>query len=226
MARLKKSTKTKDEPHIEIEESPNLWEKQPWDTAISYEAFVYAYLDQPPPRRVAAAYVRWQEKCGRKVVRLAYNRISVPIHFYDWVHGRDTQGQKPVGSVFEHSKTWAERAAAFDEDVYRKRLAAIRTKQAALRDKEYEAGDTLLDRALGMMAMRPNPTEFDEADVNKHIDMAFKLMRRALQMPTDSKEVMVKQWREALTDAGLDPDTVFEETVNALVEQLEASDPE
>lgn len=227
MARLVKPRKNNLPRFIEIEnESRQVWEMQPWDTEMSYNAFVECYLAQNPPRTIAEAYARWQKKNGRKVKYASHNKVMVPISFYNWVHARDTYGQRPIGSVFENALTWPERAAAFDEDVYRKRLIAIRRKQTDLRDKEYETGDVLLDRAMTMIAARPAPTDFLEADVTKYVDMAFKLMRRSLQMPTDNKEIMVKQWRDALTEAGLDPDTVFEETVNALVEQLESSDSE
>ena len=213
--------------YVEVDDaSRNDWDRQSWDTETSYNAFVECYLAQTPPRTISEAYVRWQKKHNRQIKRYPDGRMQVPITFYNWVHARDTYGQRPIGTIFETAKTWIERAAAFDEDVYRKRLAAIRRKQTDMRDKEYETGDVLLDRAMAMIAARPAPTDFLESDVTKYIDMAFKLMRRALQMPTDNKEIMVKQWRDALAEAGLDPDTVFEETVNALVEQLESSDSE
>jgi hypothetical protein len=213
--------------YVEIDdEFRNAWDRQPWDTDTSYNAFIECYLAQSPPRTIAEAYVRWQKKNNRKVRRTPNKKMQVPIAFYNWSNARDVDGQRPIGSDFENALTWVERAAAFDDDVYRKRLSAIRRKQTDMRDKEYEAGDVLLDRAMAMIAARPAPTDFLESDVTKYIDMAFKLMRRALQMPTDNKEIMVKQWRDAMTEAGLDPDTVFEETVNALVEQLESSDSE
>lgn len=212
---------------IEIDDDASKdWDRQPWDTETSYAAFVECYLAQAPPRTIREAYMRWQTKRGHKIARAPSGKVTIPTTFYNWVHARDVYGQRPIGSAFETALTWVERAVSFDEDIYRKRLEAIRRKQSDLRDKEYDTGDVLLARALTMISVRPTPTDFQEADVTKYIDTAFKLMRRALQMPTDNKEIVMKQWRDALAEAGLDPDTVFEETVNALVEQIESSTPE
>ena len=200
------------------------WDRQPWDTDKSYVAFQECYLSQNPPRTVVECFRRWQEMNNLQLKRNARGSILMNPGFYNWVHARNSSGQRPAGSVYDGALTWAERAAAFDQDVYDRRLLRYRRERVALRDKEFETGNTLLDRAMAMIATMPNPNQFTEADIIKHVDVGFKLMRRALGM--EERVVATKDWETALEDAGIDAQEVFNRTVEQLVEQLETEDAE
>lgn len=200
------------------------WDRQPWDSDKSFHAFQTCYLTQSPPRTIIRAFELWMKETGKSVRRNRNGTINMHPHFYNWVHGRNTAGEKPLGSVYESAQSWIERADAFDVDSYRKLQQAFRRQQGELRQKEFEAGDTLLERALLMMQQRPSPDEFTESEIGKHVELAFKLMRRALEM--EDKVVAVKEWRGLLEDAGLDPEDILEQTINRIAEQIESSDSE
>lgn len=210
------------EPTIEVDDDAREpWHRQPWDTDDSFTAFQECWLTQNPPRKVSEAFRRWQELNGRTVRYNDRGQLVMNPHFFNWTLARNEKKERPPGSVFDGALTWQERSDAFDRDVYDRRLAAIRRERISLRDKEFAAGDTLLQRALNMIAAMPSPAQYTEADIVKLTETAFKLMRRALSM--EDRTVAVRDWRTAFEEAGLDGEEIYNKTVERLVQQLESS---
>ena len=226
-------------PTDEFKANP-IWERQAWDTEKSYEYFRNFYLGVPTTERsVRDSYRRYRESIG------APKRIS-PQPSGTWVNyanGCDSRGLKKKGSIYEHSRTWAQRANAYDDNERAIREQIDREiwieRRRKVRDEEWEIGDKLraranemirhalfertVDTASGITVVKP--TNWGERDIVSTYDMALKLQRRAAEME-QGKITVEHDWKKQLEDSGIDAGDLFNKLVNEIANGLViASDP-
>jgi hypothetical protein len=127
---------------------PRLWERQDWDTDASYARFTEFYLPLSPPRSMVDAYNKYKASRGQgksKQVSGTWNR---------WFYGQDSSGDAIPGS-----KTWAERAAAYDDYILDKTTDTMTDELAKLRVEEVKRRvrdtDALLDLFHEMVERTP-----------------------------------------------------------------------
>lgn len=95
-----------------MSEENKIWEKQDYETAISFSHFQKYYLLQPSPRTITKAYRQFQVERGRKTPK-QIKKLNASGAWNDWANGRDNDSNKIDGS-----KTWAERADAYDKSLF------------------------------------------------------------------------------------------------------------
>lgn len=126
-----------------------LWERQPWDTNASYQAFKEYYLPAEEPGRLINAYRQYRREKGAK--RASEN---VPGNWSRWSRGcHPTTGERLPGAV-----TWAERAAAFDAHVAEqelKQLAAEKARNKKQRLRVLEGALAQLTLVWSQLDFRP-----------------------------------------------------------------------
>lgn len=119
---------------------PPLWERQPWDTNASYQAFKDYYLPAQEPGRLLKAYREYGREKGAKRAS-----DSVPGNWSRWSRGRHpTSGEPMPGAA-----TWAERAAAFDAHVAQEELKAL----AAAKARNKQQRMRVLEGALAQLTL-------------------------------------------------------------------------
>lgn len=111
----------------EEEVKPRPWDKQPWETSVSFHAFVTYYINQTPPRSSRAAYARYQKDNGKKA-----KSGGTPGYWNRWVQGRDINGVKIPGAL-----SWQERAGAYDAWL-QERVTEERIKRSARISVQWE----------------------------------------------------------------------------------------
>lgn len=117
-----------------------LWERQPWDTNASYQAFKDYYLPAQEPGRLLKAYREYGREKGAKRAS-----DSVPGNWSRWSRGRHpTSGEPMPGAA-----TWAERAAAFDAHVAQEELKAL----AAAKARNKQQRMRVLEGALAQLTL-------------------------------------------------------------------------
>jgi hypothetical protein len=213
-------------------ESPTpLWERQPWDTDKSFAAF-RAYLDMDRNRRSLGAVYRAElVKIGKKTARDNGDPVQAPGYWWNWFHGRDPKGNRPAGSVYENSRTWAERVQAWEAEQDRLHDEEWAKRRQQIRDKEWELSQKLIERATHMLAAPVfrreitsangqavtilEPTEWAEGDIARALDLAFKLGRRSSELETARIQID-NDWQKQLAAAGIDPATAYQQLVDAL----------
>lgn len=194
------------------ENETELWEMQPWDTAHSFAAF-RIYLAMERPRKPIKAYIEWCKHLNKApTIDKKRNAVQVPWRFNYWARGVNLENQRPPGTVFEHAKSWYERAEAWDREADRRAEAIWAKRRAKLLEDEYRLGEQLRQRGAQMM-MAP-PMDYREADIAGNLDLAFKLLRRALNMEQTRVGV---DWKSHLKGAGIDPEQAFRGLVDALL---------
>lgn len=146
-------------------ESP-LWERQPWETGAAYQAFKDYYLPEKEPGRLIKAYrTYWKEKqhkTGSKPARKGGSTVHVDSRkeptavsglWNSWARGH-TSNNEPI----EGSKTWAQRAAAFDAYIAQielQRLAERRAKSKEARIRTLEGAFSQATIAISQYDLRP-----------------------------------------------------------------------
>lgn len=122
-------------------DAPSLWKRQSWDTSTSFDRFVRFYLPQTPPRSVTEAYRVYRIGRGMNPDKAA--ALKVPSG--SWINW--SLGKTPDGVPIEGAKSWAERAAAYDDHLAAVALAA----REAQRREAMETGLALdFERVLAL----------------------------------------------------------------------------
>lgn len=205
------------------------WDRQPWDTDKSYTYFRDYYLSlDPKDRSVPEAYRRYRASRG-------YAKVDVvlPGSWVNWSRGANTQGKKPKGTVYEHAKSWQERSAAFDQSKWQAEQDLWMERRKRIVEQEWDLADRLIKRAEDMLKARLfttttddngrtviiQPTRWDESDIGRTMDLAFKLQRRAAGME-QGKLTVEHDWKQQLETAGFDAGETFEKLVNEFVRNL------
>jgi len=109
------------------------WDQQPWDTDVSFKAFLL-YLELDPPRSVNEAY---RVYAG---VRKGTAK-DAPNFFRFWA-----QAKKRNGHLIEGALSWEARAAAWDDHLAQQRVRQ-REKEHLAEIEEYRATMSRLSRA-------------------------------------------------------------------------------
>lgn len=199
----------------------SVWERQPYDTELSYESFQKDYLALPKPRTYTDAYRRYCARLGKKApeVDRETGKIEIVTFFDRWTKGVDSGYRKPVGSRFEYALTWKQRAMAFDAHLERAAIERRQERALTVADTEWRMGEMLEKRLAQIMEDVPvtvtNPTE---GDIVKLADAISKLKRRSSGMPLET--VVVETWRHEATQQGLDPEQLFEQVIEHLTRRL------
>lgn len=197
---------------VELEDNERaLWEQQPEEPNKWFRRFeIYRRLG--PNRAMLAAYRKESAEAGRE------KRDRTPG---SWV------------TMFRRWK-WAERAAAWDEHESEREEIEWQAKRRQIRSQEWEAAQSLIDKAKQML-MFPlaktsrqerdeagrlvaettiNPSKWTLRDVAAMFDLSSKLGRLAADMVTNRIEVN-DGWQKEAAEAGLNPDEIFAEIVAA-----------
>lgn len=119
---------------------PPLWERQPWDTNASYQAFKDYYLPAEEPGRLINAYRDYRRQMGVKQAP-----SKVPGTWSAWSRGRHPTSGEPIPGA----ATWAERAAAFDAHVAQEELKAL----AAAKARNKQQRMRVLEGALAQLTL-------------------------------------------------------------------------
>lgn len=195
-----------------------LWERQPWDTKQSWQAF-RIYLLQEQPRSLIKALREYQRSIGREPTR----RNTIPGYWKTWSSER--------GEL-----TWAQRAAAYDDYLAEQERAKWEQRRLALKEQEWEIGSRLLERGQQMLMFPLSvqkkeevadedgkqvhsvtiimPAEWKLGDIPKVVQAGSKLARLSADEPTD-----IIDWHEEARKAGVDPDA-FKESIREIIAQM------
>lgn len=120
----------------------SIWEKQPYDTSASFDAFHRYYLSQDPPRSVEKAYrLAYADKHGLSPKEVQKKQASGTWKKWAWPKG------KP------EALTWQQRAQAFDDHL------------AALQREEWEQQHMSEAEALARIAEHARGSLAEFADV-------------------------------------------------------------
>ena len=105
-----------------------VWERQPYDTLTSFQAFTRFYLPQDNPRSVAEAFRRYQSQNGID----SSATIRAPGQWQRWSRAWNDKDQRKPDSM-----TWSERAEKYDDFMSAKRLADLEKRRDALLEQEW-----------------------------------------------------------------------------------------
>ena len=217
------------------DEQPKPWERQPWDTMASFAAFREYYLPQERKHRnVSQAYRDYRLKQGKSSVKKNGSPVQAGTSWRSWSMGLNYSGKKPVGTVFENSLTWEQRAAAWDAEKDREWDQKWSERRKLVRDSEFETHEALIERAKRMMTASLfrrtvesadgrsvtviEPTDWGEQDIARLFDLAYKLGRRSAEMETE--RIVTVDWRTELENAGVEPDLAYQKLVDSIAEAL------
>jgi hypothetical protein len=224
--------------------SNNLWDRQPWDTDTSYYIFQTYFLPmQPNERNLADAYRNYRTSQGGSKVSFKGKKIKPPGTWKNWFEGKNYAGQKPPGSLFENSVGWPARARAYDtylsEQARKAEEDLWKQRQLQIRRTEWEAAQELFDRSKQMRrapvfrqtstdtvqeggnvvnrTIIIEPADWKESDVTRTAEEASRLARKSAEM--DQEKLSVGDWRQELSQAGIDPDFFYGLLVASLAAQ-------
>lgn len=195
------------------------WDQQPGENNLWFRRF-QSYLRLGPRRSMLSAYTRDLEQ-----------------------RGINAKGKKHIPSSWRDSARrwrWLERAQAWDAQVAEQESAEWDSKRRQLRDQEWEAAQSLIDKARQMLVFPLARTQRAEKDVDGRVitetiiipakwsmrdaaamfDIASKLMRLAAELETGRLAV---DWMQEARKAGLDPDRLRDEFVEFFKRQLAKS---
>ena len=130
-----------------------LWERHPWDTKASFDRFHRFYLAQDAPRSLNEAYRRYRAEKGPQQGRneaAPKRSLRAPGGWVRWFRGQDSKGQPKPGA-----KTWAERAAAYDEHLAEQDRQKWEARRRQVREQDWGAGEELRDLAANILAQSP-----------------------------------------------------------------------
>lgn len=217
------------------------WERQVWDTDVSYYNFQTYYLALPTnERNLQQAYRNYRASKGLQQVSKRGKKFHAPGNWRNWADGKDPYGRRLPSSVFAESLPWAERARAYDAHLAAQAQKAVQDlwiqRQLDLRAREWEASADLFERAKQMRrapvfrqtttdTLTENgktvnrtiviePADWRESDVSRTVEEASRLGRKAAEM--DQEKYSVGDWRQELAQAGVDPDMFYDLLVSTL----------
>ena len=221
--------------------SGNPWDRQVWDTDVSYYNFQTYYLALPAnERNLQQAYRNYRASKGLQRVSIKGKKFHAPGNWRNWSEGKDPYSRRLPGSAFADALTWAERARAYDTHLATQAQKAAQElwtqRQLDLRAKEWEASSDLFERGKQMRrapvfrqtttdVLSENgktinrtviiePADWREADVSRTVEEASRLGRKAAEM--DQEKYSVGDWRQELAQAGVDPDMFYDRLVSTL----------
>lgn len=217
------------------DDAPALWERQPWDTPLSFAMFRDFYLPMDRYKRtVSGAYRSYLIKNNKEPNTKNGDPRQATTVWRFWSQGLNPRGRRPVGSIFENSVSWMDRAKAWDDEKDRQWERDWDERRRKLREDEYETADKLKKRADTMLAATLfrrtiesqdgktvtiiEPTEWGEADIARLYDLAYKLSRRAAEM--EQGRVKIVDWKSELLEAGIDPEAAYQNVVDLLAAEM------
>lgn len=210
------------------------WERQPWDTEKSYLYFRKYYLEVPPDERgMRDSYTRYRADKGLPPDPGG----QVPGSWVYWFNGKNHEGLQPKGSVYALSRTWAQRANAYDDhqrawqeqidrELWIKRRRKIRDEEWAIGERLQQRGlemlksmvfDKVVDTATGLLMLKAN--NWTEKDIGATFDLALKLQRRAAEMD-QGKLAIEFDWKKQLEENGIDAGDLFNKLVGEIAANL------
>lgn len=119
------------------DESARPWERQPYDTDASFEAFSLFYFPQSPPRSVDKAYRTARPRPARFANKPDTRRAA--SSWRNWSQGRKSDRTRIPGAL-----SWHDRAAAWDDYV----LAEFKRKEIKRREKIVDSFRDLVEEAF------------------------------------------------------------------------------
>lgn len=196
-----------------------LWERQTWDTAASFRSFNY-YLAQKPPRSVDESYRLWlADKYPHKRPINATKRAAKAWRAW-------SRGQTPKGIPIPDTKTWQQRAAAYDDYLAALDRQLWESRRLQVKEDDWRQSGTLRKVADQILAEAPKftrtqrqriPAEYDaqgrQISPEREIitlalngqlavraaETASKLARLAAEMETERKQIeIIKQELNAM----------------------------
>ncbi len=120
----------------------NAWERQPWDTSASFQAF-RLYLGQEAPRAVDGAYRKWYAE--RNGLQTSDERVAGKRATGLWQNW--SRGRKHDGNPILNALTWAKRAEAWDDHLAAQDAQRWEQRRAEQREREWQGGQSLFERA-------------------------------------------------------------------------------
>ncbi len=165
----------------------NPWERQPWDTSASFQAF-RVYLEQEAPRSVVEAY---RQKTGKEKAKVS----QAPGGWNNWAGGKDYKGD-PIPDALP----WAKRAEAWDDHLAEQDILKWEQRRAEQREREWGTSNTLFDKAQQMLKFPVvetttkdgqtivKPAKWTFRDAAAIADLASKLARLAAEMETEKRK--------------------------------------
>ena len=128
-----------------------LWERQPWDTAASFDRFHRFYLSQERPRALDEAYRDYlAERRGLQKGAKEVASKRAPGQWQRWFRAQDGGGQPIDGA-----KTWEQRAQAYDDHLAQLDRERWEARRRAVRERDWTAGEELRDLAAKVLAQAP-----------------------------------------------------------------------
>lgn len=116
------------------ENSKQPWERQPWDTSVSFRRFVDYYLPQQPPRSVDQAYRAWRaEKHKLPIDHESITQRRAMKGWRRWSLGRNKQDEPIVPNAL----SWAQRAQAWDDHLAAKLFQALEERKTEILNSGY-----------------------------------------------------------------------------------------
>ncbi len=109
-----------------------IWEKQEYETSISFSHFQKYYLLQTAPRTVTKAYRQFQIEKGKKTPQ-QIKKMNTSGAWNNWANAKDNNGDE-----IADSKTWAERAEAYDKSLFLVKQKDYEEARSDLLSKEVE----------------------------------------------------------------------------------------
>lgn len=116
-----------------------VWEKQHYETDISFRYFQKYYLMQTHPRSLTRGYRRYLEE-KRKYSKEKAEKKNAPGNWQQWFRGQNTKSKK----AHPDALTWPERAEAYDEWVAVSEKDRIINNRNELLNSERDAADKQL----------------------------------------------------------------------------------
>lgn len=128
-----------------------LWERQPWDTAASFDRFHRFYLPQERPRALDEAYHDYlAERRGLQKGAKEVTSKRAPGQWQRWFRAQDGAGQPIDGA-----KSWEQRAQAYDDHLAELDRERWEARRRAVRERDWDAGEKLRDLAAQVLAQAP-----------------------------------------------------------------------
>lgn len=112
-----------------MEEPNRPWNRQPWDTAISYGRFLNFYLPMRAPRTIDQAYRNWRKEHGKPMTD---PNVRAPNHWWYWANGKDPDG---LDRDIPDFMSWQERAQAWDDYQDIQKIAAYEREREEKRQQ-------------------------------------------------------------------------------------------
>jgi len=200
------------------ETTRKLWERQPWDTRVSYDRFHDFYLAQDLPRSLSEAYRRWGSRKGYK----GGKGKGAPGTWQSWFRAQHKKSGQPIPGAIG----WAERAAAWDDEARAKERKKWEDRIEEQRDRDWDMADALHKKAQQMLLFplarterrveeqdgqtvqitEVHPARWRMRDAAPIAKIASDLARLAAKMETERKVLRVEdvlasipaEWRDAV----------------------------